>query len=303
MSTAACLPSSSKPRPVVTAVPTSENSSNVLSTLSSKIKDVGRAFVSVWNPFKHEPTVNYAFLALISGFIRRGLIEQTDLYRIANQIQVSEGRMGTKYVHKSAKYKTSVKDPGTPGVLEMTECKFVFRPSDPTSASKLDVEFRFIKGHKNTKEGSNKPPWLNLTKDQGGSYIFEFKNFSDLHVCRELVGSALAKLGEAAQAPSERPVAAFPHEQLSKLEMELRMRCLQEDSELQKLHKQFVIGGVLTESEFWAARKKLLEQDNSKKSKQLIGFKSSMVLDTKPMSDGRTNKVTFNLTPEIKYQA
>ncbi|XP_031739948.1 general transcription and DNA repair factor IIH subunit TFB1-1 isoform X1 [Cucumis sativus] len=210
--------------------------------------------------------------------------------------------MGTKYVHKSAKYKTSVKDPGTPGVLEMTECKFVFRPSDPTSASKLDVEFRFIKGHKNTKEGSNKPPWLNLTKDQGGSYIFEFKNFSDLHVCRELVGSALAKLGEAAQAPSERPVAAFPHEQLSKLEMELRMRCLQEDSELQKLHKQFVIGGVLTESEFWAARKKLLEQDNSKKSKQLIGFKSSMVLDTKPMSDGRTNKVTFNLTPEIKYQ-
>ncbi|TYJ97218.1 putative RNA polymerase II transcription factor B subunit 1-1 isoform X2 [Cucumis melo var. makuwa] len=115
-------------------------------------------------------------------------------------------------------------------------------------------------------------------------------------------GSALAKLGEAAQAPSERPVAAFPHEQLSKSEMELRMRCLQEDSELQKLHKQFVIGGVLTESEFWAARKKLLERDSSKKSKQLIGFKSSMVLDTKPMSDGRTNKVTFNLTPEIKYQ-
>lgn len=26
-------------------------------------------------------------------------------------------------------------------------------------------------------------------------------------------------------------------------------------SELQKLHKQFVIGGVLTESEFWATRK------------------------------------------------
>lgn len=210
--------------------------------------------------------------------------------------------MGTKYVQKSAKYKTSVKDPGTPGVLEMTERKFVFRPSDPTSASKLDVEFRFIKGHKNTKEGSNKPPWLNLTRDQGGSYIFEFKNFSDLHVCREFVGSALAKSGEAPQAPSEKLVATFPHEQLSKSEMELRMRCLQEDSELQKLHKQFVIGGVLTESEFWAARKKLLERDYSTKSKQLVGFKSSMVLDTKPMSDGRTNKVTFNLTPEIKYQ-
>ncbi|TYJ97217.1 putative RNA polymerase II transcription factor B subunit 1-1 isoform X1 [Cucumis melo var. makuwa] len=55
---------------------------------------------------------------------------------------------------------------------KQTECKFVFRPSDPTSASKLDVEFRFIKGHKNTKEGSNKPPWLNLTKDQVTSLYF-----------------------------------------------------------------------------------------------------------------------------------
>lgn len=26
-------------------------------------------------------------------------------------------------------------------------------------------------------------------------------------------------------------------------------------SELQKLHKQFVIGGILSEGEFWAARK------------------------------------------------
>lgn len=26
-------------------------------------------------------------------------------------------------------------------------------------------------------------------------------------------------------------------------------------SELQKLHKQFVIGGILTETEFWATRK------------------------------------------------
>lgn len=42
-------------------------------------------------------------------------------------------------------------------------------------------------------------------------------------------GSALAKSGEAPQAPSEKLVATFPHEQLSKSEMELRMRCLQED--------------------------------------------------------------------------
>lgn len=29
---------------------------------------------------------------------------------------------------------------------------------------------------------------------QGGSYIFEFKNFSDLHVCREFVGKPRFKI-------------------------------------------------------------------------------------------------------------
>lgn len=216
--------------------------------------------------------------------------------------------MASSEVVKRAKYKTSVKDPGTPGVLKMNEKKFLFKPNDPTSVTKLDVEFTRIKGHKHTKEGSNKPPWLNLPHDQGGSYIFEFQSFADLHVCREFVGNALVKSGEAAKAASSAKVASegsavsFPDEQLSTSEMELRMKLLRDDSELQKLHKQFVIGGVLTESEFWATRKKLLDGDGSRKSKQRVGFKSTMILDTKPMADGRTNKVTFNLTPEIKYQ-
>ncbi|XP_015881811.2 general transcription and DNA repair factor IIH subunit TFB1-1 [Ziziphus jujuba] len=222
--------------------------------------------------------------------------------------------MSSREVIKRAKYKISVKDPGTPGVLKMNENKLLFRPSDPTSATKLDVEFRHIKGHKHTKEGSNKPPWLNLPHDQGGSYIFEFESFSDLHICREFVGNALAKSGEAAKAASVAKVSpatkvasegsAVTHldEQLSTTEMELRMKLLRENSELQKLHKQFVIGGVLTESEFWATRKKLLDGDNYRKLKQRVGFKNSMILDTKPMTDGRTNKVTFSLTPEIKYQ-
>ncbi|XP_016647239.1 PREDICTED: probable RNA polymerase II transcription factor B subunit 1-3 isoform X2 [Prunus mume] len=195
----------------------------------------------------------------------------------------------------------------------MTENKFVFRPNDPSSAAKFDVEFKYITGHKNTKEGTDKPPWLNLS-DKDRCYIFEFGTFHDLHVCRDFVGNALAKSGEAAKASSaakptsaakttsEKSGVTLPDEQLSTAEMQLRMKLLQEDSELQKLHMQFVISGVLTESEFWATRKKLLDGDSRTKSKQRVGFRSSMILDTKPMTDGRMNKVTFNLTPEIKYQ-
>ncbi|XP_058770200.1 general transcription and DNA repair factor IIH subunit TFB1-1-like [Vicia villosa] len=196
-------------------------------------------------------------------------------------------------VVKRAKYKTTVKDPGTPGVLKLTREKFVFKPNDPTSKNKLEADFRLIKNHKHTKEGSNKPPWLNLTHSQG-SYIFEFESFSDLHICRELVGSALSKHVEPPKVVSD--------EQLSASEMTLRIKLLQEDSKLQKLHKELVASGKLTESEFWATKKKLLDQDESRKLKQRIGFKNSLIFDTKPTSDGRINQVKFQLTPEIKYQ-
>ncbi|RDX81023.1 putative RNA polymerase II transcription factor B subunit 1-1, partial [Mucuna pruriens] len=197
--------------------------------------------------------------------------------------------MSSGQVVKRAKYKTTVKDPGTSGVLKLTQDKFVFKPNDPTSNNKLDVEFRFIKSHKHTKEGSNKPPWLNLTHAQG-SYIFELESFSDLHACRELVGVALSKHGEATKVISE--------EQLSAAEMTLRIKLLQEDSKLQRLHKELVASGKLTESEFWATKKKLLDQDESRKLKQCIGFKNSLIFDTKPMSDGRINQI-FTLKPAV----
>ncbi|KAI8551006.1 hypothetical protein RHMOL_Rhmol06G0151300 [Rhododendron molle] len=58
-------------------------------------------------------------------------------------------------------------------------------------------------------------------------------------------------------------------------------------SELQKLHKQLVLGGFLTEAEFWATRKKFLDGDTSRVTRQLAGFKSAMLADVKPPADGR----------------
>jgi hypothetical protein len=73
-------------------------------------------------------------------------------------------------------------------------------------------------------------------------------------------------------------------------------------SELQKLHMKFVLGNILQESEFWATRKNLLEDEANKGSKQRPGFKSAMLADVRPSADGRTNKVTFSLTTEIIHQ-
>lgn len=58
-------------------------------------------------------------------------------------------------VVKRAKYKSTVKDPGTPGVIKLTRQKVVFKPNDPTSNNKLDVDFRLIKSQKKHQRGVN----------------------------------------------------------------------------------------------------------------------------------------------------
>ncbi|KAM0933794.1 putative transcription factor BSD family [Dioscorea sansibarensis] len=204
--------------------------------------------------------------------------------------------MGT--ITMVAKYKTSVKEPGIPGVLKMTEDRFVFAPNDPRLSVKLNLDFRQIKGHKFSKDGS-KQALLNLTQDpeKGGGYIFEFNNFPDRNACRDFVGKVLGRFQCA-----EKPPTSQHAEQLSTKELECRMKLLTEDSELQNLHKQLVASGILMDSEFWAARKNLLDNDNYGAPKQRAGFKSAMLADVKPLADGRTNKVTFSLTAETIHQ-
>ncbi|XP_051201299.1 general transcription and DNA repair factor IIH subunit TFB1-1 [Lolium perenne] len=216
--------------------------------------------------------------------------------------------MGTMTI--GAKYKTTVRDPGTIGILRMSEDKLTFTPNDPRSLMKLNVDFRTIKGHKFNKVDGSKPtpPLLNLSKDsdKGGGYMFEFDNVGSRDSCRDFVARVLGKhqgiVPPRPNAPPEKSVASTGPDQLSSAEMERRMKLLREDSELQKLHKKFVLGNILQESEFWATRKNLLDDEASKSSKQKPGFKSAMLADVRPSADGQTNKVTFSLTTEIIHQ-
>ncbi|KAF3788750.1 putative RNA polymerase II transcription factor B subunit 1-1 [Nymphaea thermarum] len=133
-----------------------------------------------------------------------------------------------------AKYKSAVKDPGIPGVLVMTEDKIVFTSNDRRST--MNEEFRNIKGHKFSKEGS-KQALLNLTQDpeKGGGYIFEFEKFQDRDTCRDFVGKTLGKIqsaaasGHGANSVSERSAVAVQDEQLSAEEMEHRMKLLRDN--------------------------------------------------------------------------
>ncbi|KAF8712912.1 hypothetical protein HU200_028692 [Digitaria exilis] len=96
------------------------------------------------------------------------------------------------------------------------------------------------------------------------------------------------------------PIPNIPHEsvastgleQLTAAEVEQRMKMLRENSELQKLHMKFVLGKILQESEFWATRKNLLNDEANNASKQRPAFKSAM-LDLEPSVDGQANNCFY----------
>lgn len=215
-----------------------------------------------------------------------------------------------------AKFLTTPKSPGVPGVLMLNQNKFQWKANDPKATQNLDVHFQAIKGHRASKETPKcQKALLNMYMDaeMKEGYLFEFDNFQDRDACRNLVAKILGKFqveggarqasmageGQSRSSATEPPM---PSEQLNHKEMDRRMKLLSEDIELQKLHQQLVINGVLTETDFWAARKHTLDEEASKVQKQRTGLKSAMLADVRPMHDGRTNKVTFNLTPEIIHQ-
>ncbi|KAG6420865.1 hypothetical protein SASPL_117408 [Salvia splendens] len=167
-------------------------------------------------------------------------------------------------VIKRAKYK------GVPGSLKLTIERFIFTPNDQKLGVKLNVEFKVVKGYKFTNEGSKQLALLKLTQDQGGNYILEFKSFADRDACQE-IARAIAFYANEQLSSIE---AESRIEQLSSIEVERRVELLQENSELQILHKQFVSGGILTDEEFWATRKKLLDQNDSRMPKQQLALKN-----------------------------
>lgn len=213
-----------------------------------------------------------------------------------------------------AKFLTSPKSPGVQGVLMLNQSKFLWKSNDPKAAQNLDIDFRSIKGHRANKETPKfQKALLNMFKDaeMKEGYLFEFDNFKDRDECRNLVAKALGKIqseggakhaGEGQSRPAGTELQISGEQVLNKKEADRRMKLLSEDIELQKLHKQLVINGVLSDADFWAARKRTLDEEASKTSKQRTGLKSAMLADIRPMHDGRTNKVTFNLTPEIIHQ-
>eukprot|EP00897_Mesotaenium_endlicherianum_P003253 jgi/Mesen1/2956/ME000176S01996 len=218
-----------------------------------------------------------------------------------------------------AKLKPGGKGPGIDGVLMMTEKRFTWTPNDPRAAVKLEVDLNNIKSHRWSKQTPNSANALlkfGTSPDPAaeGGYVFMFHTFPDRDKCRDVYSSFQAKYQQASQKPTVPPgvptAAATPglppgSDKLDSKEALRRQQILQADPKLRKLFQDLVMGGAITEAEFWAARKHLLEgkgSDKKRKQQQRTGIASAMLADVRGVADGRSNKVTFNLTPAIIHQ-
>jgi transcription initiation factor TFIIH subunit 1 len=207
-----------------------------------------------------------------------------------------------------AKLLANPKDAGIPGVLMINVQGLKWTPNDPTSGVPLDVKASNITMHQCSKEVPGQRALMKVATDvEGKSYLFNFQNYDERAPARDAVSNVLARNKAGASAPavaSASGTAKPTHggDQLDPVEMSRRMKLLQQDPDLLKLHQQLVGGNVLTEVEFWATRKNLLEDEQGGVQKQRTGLRSAMLADVRPLTDGRSNKVTFNLTPEIIHQ-
>ncbi|KAF3518010.1 hypothetical protein DY000_02058707 [Brassica cretica] len=131
-------------------------------------------------------------------------------------------------------------------------------------------------------KSSGTPGTLNM----GKPHIFEFETYQDMHACRDVINKAFAYC-ESLKSNSVLQTWSYASRFSEKI-----------SNELQILHKELVQSKV-QKMNFWSRRKELLGKYSIGKWKQRVGLMASSI---KPSTDGRTNRVTFNLTPEIIFQ-
>ena len=115
--------------------------------------------------------------------------------------------------------------------------------------------------------------------------------------------SAPQASGAASAAPGSGGIGAPPGVLLPTAKQ--RAALFQADPDLKQLHQSLVEAGILGEAEFWGARQELVRGGGGggARLRQRAGLPSTMLADVKPSADGQTEKVHFQLTPQIIQQA
>ncbi|EFJ15272.1 hypothetical protein SELMODRAFT_422967 [Selaginella moellendorffii] len=209
-----------------------------------------------------------------------------------------------------AKSLPNPKSDGIPGILTMTPSGFKWTPNIPNAAKALNVDCRSLRGQRASKEATSKKAILNLLTDSTAvQYFFEFENFVDRDASRNFLAPFLANaatpIANNELAANQASTSARPpgqNESLNQTEMERRIKLLQGDRQALFL-RCFCFKAALRVCQLINNSASICGvQKTGDNHKMRTGMASTMLADIRPMADGRTNTVTFNITPEIIHQ-
>lgn len=196
---------------------------------------------------------------------------------------------------------------------------------------------RLHRHHAETQQAPSKP-FIKLDLATG-PLVLGFEALADRDDARDLLkqlmppppgsgGGAKPAGGASAQSAGGSPGAAAGGAGGGKLLVPSAQQAaalFRDDKDLESVYRSLVVSGILTEADFWRARQGHLRDALApggvlaggsgpggggssggggapRGRRQRVGLPSAMLADVKPSADGQTEKVHFQLTPQIIQQ-
>lgn len=218
-----------------------------------------------------------------------------------------------------------------PGTLSLTKTNLTWIPKDGPG-SMITVERTRLQSLFSSKDGGTKvmlricarpitiPEHQESSSTAIADEVFNFSftstnSIEDREEFKREISQVIAQnraTQETPQAPSSKPVERIPeatntvvanHEAIDKgksvdplQDWRLKKRVLQNDGQLRQLHKEMVIGGEISEGEFWDGREELLYHE-ARLDAQTKG-RSAQMVDPRPETT-ENGDITISVTPQL----
>ncbi|GMH39162.1 hypothetical protein BSKO_07060 [Bryopsis sp. KO-2023] len=198
----------------------------------------------------------------------------------------------TVLLSKPAKLQISPKQK-VAGKLTISRQAINWVPENVTTAQAVRAKVNSLKGQQKAKK-------VPLLKVDGGTIklILEFEDVPTRDGVWDIV-QALIPTNSKGQNASNANSNASKGRATGK-DAVAKKALLEQDKDVRELFNTLVLGGVISDAEFWRTRGHLLKQSKrASKDRQKIGLASSFMAEMTSGGDGTSQKIRVQLTPEV----
>jgi transcription initiation factor TFIIH subunit 1 len=199
-----------------------------------------------------------------------------------------------------------------PGILYLTNLRLLWARSSAPHQPQTSIRIADIKNQLvSTQSGDHRLKIITDAADEmkkTPGHIFEFVSQTaseDRNAFKEFITRLLPKATSTSTPSSSSSSSSFSSssittvEPLSAEELQKRAALLAGNRDLRLLYEQLVKTGIITETEFWASRQEMLENESMKGFNQKTGLSSSLISDVRADTLASTGEMHIVLNPTI----